>query len=369
MFCRTVSLVTLAVLALAFGTAPAPAGATIQAGPQVAMIKKCMPAVVGIGVDKRSRVGYRFTGDNSFWDEFKKQYQKEQGEFQKKGKPQWDKGNDPVTPDDIEVSGTGFIVNGDGTIITAEHVINGHSTVYVTTWDSKVFRARVVRYSRENDVAMLKVENGPGNLPAIPMGDSDKVEIAETVYGIGNPFGISFSVTSGIVSALNRQMGEGSAPNLIQTDAPLNPGNSGGPLINADGEAVGVSHMIFSPGRGEGGRAFNVGLAFAVPINRARDLVAASAAPDGEAPAVYIGISLSQRQGEVVVGGIDEGSPAEKAGLREADLIVSADGKRITDRESLVRIIRGKQPDDVVVLKVERAGKRHDIRVIVKRKP
>lgn len=331
--------------------------------PQVTMVKKAMPAVVGIGLDRKSRIGYRFSGDNSFWEEFQKQYKREQGEFRKKGKPQWDTDRDSFKPEDIEVSGSGFIVDKDGTIITAEHVVNGHRTVYITTWDSKVYRASVTKSSKEHDVAILKVEGGDVNFPVMPMGDSDKLEIAEPVFGIGNPFGITFTVTSGIVSALNRQLGDGSAPNLIQTDAPLNPGNSGGPLINMNGEVIGISHQIYSPGKGTDGRAFNVGLAFAVPINSARQLMLSTA--DSPGSAVYIGISLTQLGGKVAVEDVEEGSPAAAGGMKPGDVILAVDSSNISSKEQIIRILKTKKPGEALAVKISRHGKAQQLTIVV----
>lgn len=362
MFQLFVSAVVL--LSLVVGVASASAGQG-SVSPQVTMVKRVMPAVVGIGLDRRSRIGYRFSGDNSFWEEFQKQYKREQGELRKKGKPQWDTGKDSFKPEDIDVSGSGFIIDKDGTVITAEHVINGHKTVYITTWDAKVYRARVMKYSREYDVAVLKIENGAGTFPVMPMGDSDKVEVAEPVFGIGNPFGITFSVSSGIVSALNRKLGDDGA-GLIQTDTPLNPGNSGGPLINMDGEVIGVNHAIYNVGKTDSGRSFNVGIAFAVPINRAKELITAHGSDEGDV--VYIGISLLQKSGAIVIDTVDEEGPAARAGIEPGDRIVAVEGKKITDRTSIIRIIKMKKPGDTLILQLDRRGNNHTVKVLVAKK-
>lgn len=338
-----------------------PAAAKQPANPQVAMVKKAMPAVVGIGIDRRTKIGFRFTGDNSFWEEFQKQYKREQGEFSKKSKPQWDQEKDTVTPDDIAVVGSGFIVDKNGTVVTADHVVSGHRTVYITTWDNKVYRATVTKTSKDNDVAVLKIDGATGEFPYMVMGNSDNVEIAEPVVGIGNPFGQTFSVSGGIVSALNRSLGEGTS-GLIQTDAPLNPGNSGGPLINMDGEVIGVSHAIYSPGKGEGGQAFNVGLAYAVPVNRVKDLLSYSGNAGNK---VYIGITLAMRGEAVFIDEVEEGSPAAAAGMESGDRIVSIDGKRVGNSESVLSVLRAKKVGDIAEFQVNRDGRNRNIKIIL----
>ncbi|GLI36881.1 trypsin-like peptidase domain-containing protein [Geobacter hydrogenophilus] len=330
--------------------------------PQVGMVKKAMPAVVGIGVDKRTRIGFRFAGDNSFWEEFQKQYKREEKEFRKKGKPQWDPKSDSVTLDDIAVVGSGFFVDETGTVVTAEHVIEGHRQVYVTTWDKNIYRARVTRSSQENDVAVLKVEGGNGPFPFMPLADSEAVEIAEPVIAIGNPFGITFTVTSGIVSALNRSLGEGTS-GLIQTDAPLNPGNSGGPLLNMDGEVIGVSHAIYTPATGQGGKGFNVGLAFAVPSNRVKELMRGK----DEAEGMYIGIRL-KGDGSPVVDSVDVGSPAHEAGLKPDDRILFVDGRKVNSSEDLLKQLSSKRPGKAVSIRLKRLGETISITIVPGRK-
>ncbi|UPU38206.1 trypsin-like peptidase domain-containing protein [Geomonas paludis] len=327
-------------------------------------MKNVMPAVVGIGIDKRTRVGYRFSGNDSYWNEFQKYYKQEEKQFRQKGQPQWEKGQDTITVEDIAVVGSGFIVAKDGTIVTAQHVIDGHRSVYITTWDNKVYRAKLARQSKEDDIAILTMEVGGGSFPFMPMGNSDNLEIAEPVIAIGNPFGITFTVTSGIVSALNRTLGEGTRK-LIQTDAPLNPGNSGGPLLNLNGEVIGISDAIYSPGKGVDGEAFNVGLAFAVPVNRAKDLLAAAtpAPGSGSGGGVYLGIGLKNSAQDAVVDSVDEGSPAARAGMEPGDLIVGVDGRRVAGADAVLRLLRGKKPGETATLTIARGEKLMEIRV------
>lgn len=325
--------------------------------PQVEMVKKVMPAVVGIGIDKRAEVSYRFSGGADFRNEFKEFYKKDEQEFKKRGKPQ----KEAITPDDIEVIGSGFFVDNTGKVMTAYHVIQGQKTVYVLTRDNKIYKANVFNGSQEDDVAVLQIEGASGVFPFVSLGDSDKAEIAESVIAIGNPFGFTFTVTRGIVSSLNRTLGDDSVSDLIQTDASINPGNSGGPLLNMDGEVIGINHAIISPAPKEE-KAF-VGLGFAIPINKAKPyLVSAAAPPRG----VYLGISLdTDERGRIIVDGVDEGSPAAEAGLIQGDMILSIDGRGFESAEDLSRYIKGKRAGAEVVLRISRNGRIREITAIL----
>lgn len=321
--------------------------ATAVTHPQVEMVKKVMPAVVGIGIDKSGYVSYRFSGSD-FLEEFKKFYQKEEKEFKEKSKPQWDKEKDKITPEDIRGIGSGFIIDSNGKVITNYHVVEGQKRIFVITNDSKIFKAKVVRESAEDDLAVLEIESPTRNFRSMKLGDSDTLEVAEPVIAIGNPFGLSFTVTSGIVSAVGRTTPDGKE-GLIQTDAAVNPGNSGGPLINMNGEVIGINTMIYTS-RGGG----FMGVAFAVPINKARALLAS--ASDGKVQA-YLGVKLStMEKGGIRIESVEPGSPAYNAGLKEGEIIVSVDGREIKSANDLVKYIQSKKPGDKIALRIRRQG-------------
>ena len=315
--------------------------------PQVEMVKKVMPAVVGIGIDKSGYVSYRFSG-SEFLEEFKKFYQKEEKEFKEKSKPQWDRDKDKITPEDIRGIGSGFIIDQNGKVITNYHVVEGQKRIFVITHDSKIFKAKVVRESAEDDLAVLEIESLSRNFRFMKIGDSDTLEVAEPVIAIGNPFGLSFTVTSGIVSAVGRTTPDGKE-GLIQTDAAVNPGNSGGPLINMNGEVIGINTMIYTS-RGGG----FMGVAFAVPINKAKVLLAS--APEGKSH-VYLGVKLSTlEKGGIRIESVEQRSPAHNAGLKEGEIILSVDGKELKSANDLVKYIQTKKPGDKITFKIRRRG-------------
>ena len=313
--------------------------------PQVEMVKKVMPAVVGIGIDRAGYVSYKFS-DSGFLEEFKKFYQKEEKEFQEKSKPQWDEKKEKITPGDIRAIGSGFIINQDGKVITNYHVVEGQKRIFVITNDNKVHKANVVRESQEDDLAILEIEGKSKQFSYVKLGNSDLIEVAEPVLAIGNPFGLAFTVTSGIISAVGRTTPDGKG-GLIQTDAAVNQGNSGGPLINMNGEVVGVNSMIYTS---QGGGF--IGIAFAVPINKAKALLAS--APK-EKTGVYLGIRLATTgKGVLVIDSVENGSPAEKAGLKPGEIIISADERELKSADEFVKYIKTKRPGDKIILKIKR---------------
>ncbi len=197
-------------------------------------------------------------------------FKKDGERFRRGGKPRWEASKDSPDVDDIRVIGSGFFAGTDGVVLTAFHVVEGQREVYVINHENELFRAVVRAASARDDIAVLQVEAPERSFPALPLAGSPSPEIAEPVISIGNPFGFTFTVTSGIVSALDRSIRDG-VEGLIQTDAPINPGSSGGPLLNMAGEVIGVNHAIISPS--EDGRQAFIGLGFAVPIERAKALL------------------------------------------------------------------------------------------------
>lgn len=332
------------------------AGLAIAAShPQVEVVKSVMPAVVGIGIDKAEYASYRFSG-SEFMEEFKKFYQKEEKEFKEKSKPQWDKQKEKVTPEDIRGIGSGFIIDKKGIVLTNYHVVEGQRRVFVTTNDNKVYKAKVIRESPEDDLAILEIESPAKEFPHLKLGDSESIEVAEPVIAIGNPFGLSFTVTSGIISAVGRTTPDGKE-GMIQTDAAVNPGNSGGPLINMKGEAIGINTMIYTT-RGGG----FIGVAFAVPVNKAKTLLASA---PGEKSSVYLGIYITASEKGLMINSIESGSPADKAGLKEGEIIIAIDAKELKTSNEFIKYIRSKKPGDKITLKVRQKEKISQVVVIL----
>jgi serine protease Do len=258
--------------------------------------------------------------------------------------------------------GSGVIVTEDGYILTNNHVVDGADEIKVALADEKtVLNAKVVGKDPQTDIAVLKVENG--KLPAITLGDSDKVEVGDLVLAIGNPFGVGQTVTAGIVSAKGRGgMGIVDYEDFIQTDASINPGNSGGALVDAEGRLVGINTAILSRSGG------NQGVGFAVPINLAR-YVMDRLIVDGKVTRGYLGVliqpvtdalakefKLKDAQG-ALVGEVTAKSPAAEAGLKEGDVIIEFNGKKVTDSRHLRLMVAQTAPGSKVTLKIVRDGK------------
>ena len=267
-------------------------------------------------------------------------------------------------------SGSGFVIDREGYILTNEHVIQGAERITVTMADGRSFRGQVVGADPAIDVALLKVQ-ADGKLPEAPLGNSDNLRVGEWVCAIGNPLGYVHSVTVGVVSFIGRKLFDASLDDYIQTDAAINFGNSGGPLINSSGEVVGINSAISS-------RASNIG--FAVPINQAVAVLPQLKA-QGRVSRGFIGVGLTdvtpalQRALALTVSKgamvqeVSAESPAERAGLRPYDIILDVDGREILDNEELIREISARRPGSVARLLVLRDGRRQPVQVKLAERP
>ena len=256
--------------------------------------------------------------------------------------------------------GSGFIIRPDGYIVTNNHVVDGASEITVKLSDSRHFAAKVVGRDEKSDVALLKID--AQNLPVVAFGNSDNLQIGEPVMAIGNPFGLEGTVTTGIVSAKGRVIGEGPYDNFIQTDASINPGNSGGPLVNQAGQVVGIDTAIVSQSGG------SVGIGFAIPINEAKSILPQLQA-QGHVTRGWLGLSIQPMTTELakafhleqdhgaLVAQVMPDSPAAKAGLRMGDVIVEFDGHTIAKAGDLPRLVAGTAVGGTATLQVFRDGK------------
>lgn len=260
--------------------------------------------------------------------------------------------------------GSGFIIDKHGYILTNNHVVERADEIRVKLDNGKEYDAKVVGTDPETDIGLVKIEPEE-DLPVVKFGDSDSLEVGEWVIAIGNPFGLSQTVTVGVVSALGRVIGAGKYDNYIQTDASINPGNSGGPLLNIEGEVIGINGAIL-PGR-QGG---NIGIGFAIPINMAKeildDLKASRHVRRG-----WLGVVIQKLTPELskafglkngakgaLVGDVADGGPAEKAGLKPGDLIIKFDKEDVTSFDMLPRLVAGHKPDSTIKLQVLREGRK-----------
>jgi serine protease Do len=262
--------------------------------------------------------------------------------------------------------GSGFILTGDGYIMTNAHVVDGADEVVVTLTDKREFRARIVGTDRRTDVAVVKIE--ASGLPAVRIGDVTRLRVGEWVMAIGSPFGLDNTVTAGIVSAKQRDTGD-YLP-FIQTDVAINPGNSGGPLINLRGEVVGINSQIYSRSGGF------MGISFAIPIDEA-SRVAEQLRTTGRVTRGRIGVQIDQVTKDVaesiglgkpagaLVRSVEAGSPAEKAGIEAGDIITRFDGRAIEKSTDLPRLVGNTRPGTRSTLSVFRRGAVRDVGVVI----
>lgn len=263
--------------------------------------------------------------------------------------------------------GSGVIVSADGSILTNAHVVDGAETITVMTIDNKTFDAKVVGIDKLSDLAVLKIE--AQNLPFLSLGNSDNVRVGDIVLAIGNPLGIGQSVTSGIISAKGRRTGlsDGSYEDFLQTDAAINRGNSGGALVNLNGELIGINSQILSTSGG------NIGIGFSIPSNMAKSVME-QLLKDGTVHRGQLGVTiqnltddmskalgLSTTEG-VLISGVRDGSAAAKAGLKRGDVIIALNGEKVEDTNVLRNKVAGTQPGVEVTIKVLRDGKEEEVK-------
>ena len=254
--------------------------------------------------------------------------------------------------------GSGFIIDREGYIVTNNHVVENADEIKVKLADGKEFEAKVVGRDPKTDLALIKIK-GSADLHPLNMGNSDDLKVGSWVVAVGSPFGLEQTVTAGIVSAKGRTIGAGPYDNFIQTDASINPGNSGGPLINTRGEVIGINTAIIASGQGIG---------FAIPANMAKNVVP-QLKDKGKVTRGWLGVSIQEvtpelaqsfgikdKQGALVAE-VFKGSPAERAGIEQGDVIVEFDGKQIKESKDLPQAVAATPVGKSVSLKLSRNGK------------
>jgi serine protease Do len=325
----------------------------VRGGPDfVSLVKKLQPAVVNVTASVAPPITTR-PGANQ-------------------GAPDNSMGRSFGAPGPQRQQGSGFIIKSDGIILTNAHVIEGAKKIIVKLGDKREFEAQVVGTDLPTDVALLKI-SAKENLPTAGLGDSDRVEVGEWVMAVGNPFGLDSSVSSGIVSGKGRHIGE-AYDRLIQTDAPLNPGSSGGPLINLRGQVVGINKAIVSETGG------SIGISFATPINSVKEILP-QLETKGRVTRSWAGLAIQEMNaaladtlgvknpGGALVAGVVKGGPADRGGVKLGDVITEFDGKAVKDALDLpiwiARTPLGKQ----VQLKIQRDQQQMDLQVTVTELP
>src|SRR3954469_12511472 len=263
-----------------------------------------------------------------------------------------------------EGSGSGFVVDDDGTIVTNAHVVGSASTVQIQFADDETTTGKIVGVDRSSDLAIVKVSTSR-KLKALSLADSSTVKTGQLAVAIGEPFGLSQTTTAGIVSGTGRHI---QAPDgfqidsVIQTDAPINPGNSGGPLLDASGRVIGVNSQIASQSGG------SVGIGFAVPSNTVRDVI--PRLERGETiKRAYLGVSTSGDSGRVTVAAVSAGGPAASAGVQVGDVIASVGGKKVSTPDDVAAAIQDRRPGESVAVEVERGGAAQTLDVTLAERP
>ena len=327
------------------------------------MVAKLQPAVVNISTKQKVQIS---SGGNPFGDLFGGMLGGGQDDGQ------------PITREGQSL-GSGFIISPDGYIVTNAHVITAGAkgakveSITVTLFNRKEYVAKVIGSDTASDLAVLKVD--ATNLPYVKFGDSGKARVGDWVIAIGEPFGLGGTVTAGIISALNRVTGQGGAyDRFIQTDAAINKGNSGGPMFDLNGNVIGINSQIYSPSEG------SVGIGFAIPAASAKPIIE-TMIKGGKVQRGYLGIGrqpvdediaanlgLPKDRGEIV-NRVEPGSPGEKAGLKQGDVIVAVDGKEVTPEQTLPYLVANIAPGQSTKLSVIRDGKPITVTAVLANRP
>jgi serine protease Do len=335
------------------------------------LVERVGPAVVNIRTTERMRPAAGANGMPEI-DEQMQDFLRRFGipvPNQRRGAPRGG-GDDEAQQPQRRGIGSGFILSGDGYVMTNAHVVNGADEVWVTLTDKREFKAKLIGADRRSDIAVLKIE--ASGLPAVKIGEVSRLKVGEWVMAIGSPFGFDNSVTAGIVSAKARDTGD--LLPLIQTDVAINPGNSGGPLLNMRGEVVGVNSQIYSQSGGF------MGISFAIPIDEAirvsdqlrggghvvRGFI--GVAPDDLSKEVAESIGLGKASGSLIRS-VSPGGAAAKAGIEAGDVITKIDGKQIEKSTDLRRVIAGIKPGAKVSVQVFRRGAYKDLSMTVGEMP
>ena len=324
--------------------------------PIVEVVKKTKNAVVNISttkIIKRSKYLKEFDRFHKFFgDQFRNFYDNQPENYKTKA------------------LGSGFIIDDKGYIVTNNHVIANADEIIVKLSDDKEFKAKVVGSDPLTDLALLKIEPKDEKLTVIKLGDSSKTEVGETVVAIGNPFGLDFSVTAGIISAKGRVLGSGPYDNFMQTDASINPGNSGGPLVNLKGEVVGINTAIIASAQG---------LGFAVPVNMLKELL--PKLKTGKVLRGWLGVTVQHIDDKLaktfglkdtkgaLIADVIKGDPADKAGVKAGDIVLKINDKPVNSEKDLINIIGRMSPKEIADLEILRDGKIKNIKVKLGKRP
>ncbi len=352
--------------AVAPAAAPAPAASRYGLPDFSALVEQVGPAVVNISVTQKVGRGGATSGEDPFAGDPFYDFLRRFG-VPVPGMPGNGGGGGGRMPEQIQQGvGSGFIVSSDGYVLTNAHVVDGASEVTVKLTDKRDFKAKVVGVDKRTDVALLKID--AAGLPFVRTGDAERTKVGEWVVAMGSPFGFENTVTAGIISAKARRLPDENYVPFIQTDVAINPGNSGGPLFNLAGEVIGINSQIYSRSGGF------MGISFAIPIDVAMK-IKDQLQKYGKVSRGRLGVAIQGLDAELaqnfgldkpngaLVASVENGSPAEKAGLAPGDVVLGVNGQKVDNSADLPRIIGEQKPGSVVRLSIWRDRKARDINV------
>ena len=353
-------------------TAPASVvDAGVQYGPPsfADLAERVEPAVVSITVSGKTDVAAGRNGQEHQMPQFPEGVPFDQFRNRVPGMP----GGDNGAQREFQGAGSGFIISSDGYVVTNNHVVEHATEIGVILQDGTRYEATIKGRDPKTDLALLKV-NTDASLPFVELGDSDSARVGEWVVAVGNPFGLGGTVTAGIVSARGRDINSGPYDDYLQIDAPINRGNSGGPLFNNRGQVIGVNSMIYSPTGG------SVGIGFAIPSNLVRDVVA-ELETSGKVTRGWLGVQIQPLTDDIaenlglkethgaLVAGVEPGSPAELGGIKLGDVIVGMNGEKLEDFKDLSKLVASAKAGSESTLQVERQGETHKLNIEIGNMP
>lgn len=354
----------LLTISLLMGQVQTAISAPLKDNGFVEVVKKAKPSVVHIKVEKSVESRSDPQLDELFNNPF----------FERFFGPQFRQSPNPQRRYKQQGLGSGFIISKDGYILTNNHVVEDADDITVSLSDGREFKAELIGADPQSDVALIRIQDS-GNLPTLPLGNSGDLQVGEWVIAIGNPFGLDQTVTVGVVSATGRsKVGINEYENFIQTDAAINPGNSGGPLLNINGEVVGINSALFSRTGGY------MGIGFAIPIDMVKNIQAQLKA-SGKVVRGWLGVVIQdvnenlaksfglEKAGGILVSEVQKDSPAEKAGLKRGDVILKLNDKKLSDTADLRNKVALLNPGSTANLDIVRDGREQQIEVNIGERP
>jgi len=369
------AMLSLPQKALAVSVPPGAVGAGVQYGPPsfADLAERVEQAVVSIMVSGKTEVAAEMNGQQFQMPQFPEGSPFSDFFEQFRGRVPGMPGAGDSAQREFQGAGSGFIISADGYVVTNNHVVEHASEIGVILQDGKRYEATIKGRDPKTDLALLKV-NTDAPLPFVELGDSDSARVGEWVVAVGNPFGLGGTVTAGILSARGRDIQSGPYDDYLQVDAPINRGNSGGPLFNNRGQVIGVNSAIYSPTGG------SVGIGFAIPSNLVRDVVA-ELQTNGKVARGWLGVQIQPLTDEIaeslglsktngaLVAGVEPGSPAALGGVKPGDVIVSLNGEKLDDFKDLPKLVARAEAGSESTLQVKRQGEIRDLEVMIGNMP